>query len=74
MKNYSIVRVGSDYVVQAEEKSILKIASRRMAVRLVAEASLLLASSAADPPRKRTRRHQSPVIGSKVLDDSRRFP
>jgi hypothetical protein len=45
MTNYSIVRVGNDYVVQAEEKSILKIASRRMAVRLVAEASELLDSS-----------------------------
>jgi hypothetical protein len=45
MPNYSIVRVGNDYVVQAEEKSILKIASKRMAVRLVAEASELLDSS-----------------------------
>jgi hypothetical protein len=45
MPNYSIVRVGNDYVVQADEKSILRIASKRMAVRLVAEASELLDSS-----------------------------
>lgn len=45
MNNYSIIRVGNDYVVQAEAKSILKLASRRMAVRLVAEASELLDSS-----------------------------
>jgi hypothetical protein len=42
MKNYSIVKVGNDYVVQAEEKSVLKMASRRMAAKLVAEASELL--------------------------------
>jgi hypothetical protein len=47
MKNYSIVRVGSDYVVQADEKSILKIASRRRAARLVTDASELLDSLAA---------------------------
>ena len=29
MKNYSIVRIGNEYVVQADEKSVLKIASRR---------------------------------------------
>jgi hypothetical protein len=42
--NYSIVRVGSHYVVRAEEKSVLTIASRRMATRLVAKASELLDS------------------------------
>ena len=42
MKSYSIVRVGDDYVVQAEEKSILKVASRRRAAQLVSDASELL--------------------------------
>jgi hypothetical protein len=46
MKNYSIIRMGDGYVVQAKEVSILKLASRRMAVKLVAEASELLDSSA----------------------------
>jgi hypothetical protein len=42
MKIYSIVRIGNQYVVQAGEKSILKIASRRRAARLVTEAAELL--------------------------------
>jgi hypothetical protein len=46
MKNYSIIRVGDDYVVQVGEKSVLKTASRRMATKLVAKASELLDSCA----------------------------
>jgi hypothetical protein len=42
MKNYSIVRVGNEYVVQADDKSVLKIASRRRAARTVTDASELL--------------------------------
>jgi hypothetical protein len=42
MKTYSIVRVGHEYVVQADDKSILKIASRRRAARLISDAAELL--------------------------------
>jgi hypothetical protein len=42
LKTYSIVRIGDSYVVQAGEQSILKVASRRKAARLVAEAAELL--------------------------------
>jgi hypothetical protein len=49
MKNYSIVRVGNEYVVQANEKSILRIASRRKAERTVTDAAELLDSQAAPP-------------------------
>lgn len=42
MKNYSIVRVGNDYVVQADDQSVLKIASRRRAAKLVTDAAELL--------------------------------
>ncbi|KWV52583.1 hypothetical protein AS156_10345 [Bradyrhizobium macuxiense] len=42
MPAYSIVRVGNEYIVQAGEKSILKIASRRRAVKLVTDAAELL--------------------------------
>jgi len=42
MKSYSIVRMGDDYVVQAEEKSVLKVASRRRAAQLVNDAAELL--------------------------------
>ena len=42
MKNYSIVRIGHEYVVQADEQSVLKVASRRRAARLVSDAVVLL--------------------------------
>ena len=42
MKDYSIVRIGKEYVVQAGEKSVLKTSSRRMATRLINDASELL--------------------------------
>ena len=44
MKNYSILRVGNEYVVQADEKSVLKIASRRKAERTVTDAVELMDS------------------------------
>ena len=46
MTNYSIIRVSDDYVVQVNEKSVLKLASRRMAMKVVAAASQLLDSAA----------------------------
>ena len=48
MKNYSIVRIGNEYVVQANEKSVLKMSSRRRAARLVTDAAELLDSQS--PP------------------------
>jgi hypothetical protein len=47
MKIYSIVRVGSTYEVRADEKSILKISSRRRAAQLVTDAAELLNLQAA---------------------------
>ena len=49
MKNYSIVRVGDEYVVQAGDECILKISSRRRAAKLVSEAAELLDASPAAP-------------------------
>jgi hypothetical protein len=49
MKNYSIVRIGSEYVVRADDKCILKVSSRRQAVKLVAYAAELLESQSAPP-------------------------
>jgi len=46
MKKYSIVRIGSEYVVQAGETSILKVSSRREAAKLVDAAELLQQESA----------------------------
>jgi hypothetical protein len=42
MKKYSIVRMGSEYVVQAGAISILKVSSRREAAKLVTHAAGLL--------------------------------
>lgn len=47
MNNYSIVRIGNEYVVRADEKSVLKVASRRRAVQLISTAAELLNS---EPP------------------------
>jgi hypothetical protein len=44
MKNYSIVRVGHEYVVLVDDKSVLKIASRRRAARVVTDAAELMQS------------------------------
>ena len=46
MSNYSIVRIGNEYIVQVNEKSILKIASRRMAAKLVHRCGRAARSSA----------------------------
>jgi hypothetical protein len=60
VKNYSIVRIGQEYVVQANEKSILKVASRRRAERLVTSAAELLSSRPA--PQKPVQSPAEPSI------------
>jgi hypothetical protein len=60
MKNYSIVRIGNEYVVQADDKSVLKIASRRRAARLVSDAAELLDSQSV--PRMPPDEHNPPSI------------
>ncbi|MGL3211056.1 hypothetical protein [Bradyrhizobium sp. BR 1433] len=42
MSDYSIVRVGNEYIVQAGEKRILKVSSRRRAVKIMTLAADLL--------------------------------
>ena len=49
MKNYSIIRIGNEYVVQADDKSILKTTSKRKAARFITEATALLDSQPAPP-------------------------
>ena len=61
MKIYSIVRIDDEYVVQAGEKSVLKVASRRLAARLVVDAAELLDLQAAAAERQAgIDRRQSP--------------
>lgn len=49
MKNYSMIRVGNEYVVRAGDKSILKTTSKRKAARFITEAKALLDSQPAPP-------------------------
>jgi hypothetical protein len=49
MKKYSIVRIGHEYVVQADEQNILKVSSRRQAAKLVIDAAELLDAQLASP-------------------------
>ncbi|QUS41173.1 hypothetical protein RPMA_21755 [Tardiphaga alba] len=42
MKNYSIEKIGADYVVKVDDQSVMKMASRRRAAQLVVDASGLL--------------------------------
>ena len=71
MKNYSIVRIGNEYVVQADEKSVIKVASRRRAARLVTDADGLLKSQPASLVTPEA--HTEPSIScdpSNILDPS----
>ena len=78
MKNYSIVRIGNEYVVQAGETSILKVSSRREAAKLVTDAAELLeqepASSADEDVINRRVKPGAYLIPPKFLDDRARFP
>ena len=47
MNTYSIARIGSEYVVLAGERRILKLASRRRAAKLVVDAAELLSEQSA---------------------------
>ena len=42
MTNYSIEKVGTDYVVKVDDQSVMKMGSRRRAAQLVIDASELL--------------------------------
>ncbi|MET4330515.1 hypothetical protein ABIB80_006369 [Bradyrhizobium sp. i1.15.2] len=42
MTSYSMIKVGNDYVVQANDKCILKVGSRRRAAQLINDATDLL--------------------------------
>ncbi len=72
--NYSIVRIGNEYIVQANEKSVLKIASRRKAARLVSDAAELLDSQPA--PELSPEAHTEPSIARDpgVIPDPREVP
>ena len=50
MTSYSMIKVGNDYVVQANDKCILKVGSRRRAAQLISDATDLLNALAVGIP------------------------
>jgi hypothetical protein len=68
MNNYSIVRIGNEYIVQVNERGVLKIASRRMAIKLVHDAAELLDQA---PP---SRNKRSPVRDLSIVPDPSEVP
>ena len=74
MKTYSIARIGSEYVVLADERRILKVASRRKAAKLIVDAAELLSEQSALPLESAEDSDQPPVRPAKFLDGEERFP
>jgi hypothetical protein len=73
-KNYSIIRIGNEYIVQADEKSVLKIASRRKAVRLVTDAAELLDLLPAPPLAPQAHAEPSIARDPRVIPDPQEVP
>jgi len=73
-KNYSIIKSGNEYIVQADEKSILKITSRRRAARLVSDAAELLDSQPAPPLAPQAHAEPSIACDPRVIPDPREVP
>jgi hypothetical protein len=74
MARYSIRKQGGEYVVLADDQSILRFTSRRKAAKLVADAAELLSVQSASPPEQELDSDQSAVKGAKFLDGEERFP
>jgi hypothetical protein len=74
MKNYSIVRIGNEYVVQANEKSVLKTSSRRKAARLVHDAVELLDSESAPQPSTQASSDSSTARDPEIIPDPSEVP
>ncbi|HEY0852684.1 MAG TPA: hypothetical protein VGD96_22415 [Bradyrhizobium sp.] len=74
MARYSIRKQGGEYVVLADDQSILRFTSRRKAAKLIADAVELLSVQSASPPEQELDSDQSAVKGAKFLDGEERFP
>jgi hypothetical protein len=69
MNSYSIVRIGDDYVVRADDKNVLKVASRRRAAQLVTDAAELLNAQpqpAVEPELSSTEESEAPAEEAEV--------
>jgi len=72
MSNYSIMKVGSEYVVLADEQRVLKVASRRKAAQLVVSAAELLAVQS-EPGSQPEGCHRTSYL-IRVIPDPRKVP
>ena len=68
MARYSIRKQGCEYLVLADDQSILRFTSRRKAMKLVADASELLSVHSASPTECENDSDQSAVKDAKFLD------
>ena len=74
MARYSIQKKGCEYVVLADDQSILTFTSRRKAAKLVVEASELLSVQSPPAAPQAHEDHQSAVNDAMFLDEEVRFP
>jgi hypothetical protein len=74
MAHYSIRKQGCEYVVLADDQSILRFTSRRKAAKFVADAAELLSVQSASPVGRELDSDQSAVKRAKFLDAEDRFP
>jgi hypothetical protein len=73
IKNYSIVKTGSEYVVLAGEQRVLRVASRRSAAKLVLDAAELLAMQS-EPEIAAGARRPSIARDRELIPDARKVP
>lgn len=59
MVRYAIIRDGRDFIVQSDEQSVLKCASRRTAAKLVADAKGLMREDSEQAAQDRKTRQAS---------------
>ncbi|WP_407120263.1 hypothetical protein [Bradyrhizobium sp. STM 3561] len=70
-----MIKVGNDYVVQANDKCILKVGSRRRAAQLISDATdMLNALAVVESQIPCPRRHHRRVRPRNFLDCPSRFP
>lgn len=74
LTHYSIRKLGGEYIVLADDQSILKFTSRRKAAKLILEASELLSVQFNVSEQMEQGPDQSAVKNAKFLDGEERFP
>lgn len=74
MTRFSIRKLGSEYVIFADDQSILRTTSRRKAAKLVVVAEELLSVQLDEAPPLAHDGDQAAVMGAMFLDAEEGFP